>query len=60
MLLKNHWIPEEIKEEGKKQQLETNESTTVQNLQDAAEAVLRRMFITMQEKSQINNLTLHL
>ena len=53
MLLKNHWIPEEIKEEEKKQQLETNESTTVQNLQDAAEAVLRRMFITMQEKSQI-------
>ena len=60
MLLKNHWIPEEIKEEEKKQQLETNESTTVQNLQDAAEAVLRRMFITMQEKSQINNITLHL
>ena len=48
MLLKNHWIPEEIKEEEKKQQLETNESTTVQNLQDAAKAVQRRRFIAIQ------------
>ena len=39
---------------------------TIQNLWDIAKAVLRRKFIAMQsylkkqEKSQINNLTLHL
>ena len=67
MLLNNHEITEEIKEEIKKN-LETNENknTTTQNLWDAAKAVLRGMFIAIQcnlkkkEKSQINNLTLHL
>ena len=66
-LLNNQEITEEIKEEIKKY-LETNdnENTTTQNLWDAAKAVLRRKFIAMlsylkkQEKSQINNLTLHL
>ena len=65
-LLNNQEIPEEIKEEIKKY-LETNdnENTTIQNLRDAAKAVLRGKFITIkaylkkQEKSQINNLTLH-
>ena len=60
-------IIEEIKGEIKKY-LETNdnENTTTQNLWDAAEAVLRGKFIAIQsylkkqEKSQINNLTLHL
>ena len=60
-------ITEEIKEEIKKY-LETNdnENTMIQNLWDAAKAVLRRKFIAIQaylkkqEKSQINNLTLHL
>ena len=43
-----------------------NENTMVQNLWDAAKAVLRGKFIAIQaylkkqEKSQINNLTLHL
>ena len=65
--LNNQEITEEIKEEIKKY-LETNdnENTTIQNLQDAAKAVLRGKFIAIQayhkkqEKSQINNLTLHL
>ena len=66
-LLNNREITEEIKEEIKKY-LETNdnENTTIQNLWDAAKAVLRGKFIAIQayikkqEKSQINNLTLHL
>ena len=43
-----------------------NESTATQNLWDTVKAVLRRRFIAIQaylkkqEKSQINNLTLHL
>ena len=67
MLLNNQEITEEIKEEIKKY-LETNdnENTTIQNLRDAAKAVLRGKFIAIQaylkkqEESQINNLTLHL
>ena len=66
MLLNNHWIIEEIKEE-KKIYLEANEneSTMVQNLWYAEKAVLRGKFRTIQsylkkqEKSQINHLTLH-
>ena len=44
----------------------TNENTMTQNLSDTAKAVLRGKFIAIQshfkkqEKSQINNLTLHL
>ena len=60
-------ITEEIKEEIKKYvKINDNENTTIQNLWDAAKAVLRRKFIALQaylkkqEKSQINNLTLHL
>ena len=43
-----------------------NENTTTQNLWDTVKAVLRGRFVAMhaylkkQEKSQINNLTLHL
>ena len=67
MLLNKHWITNEIKQEVKKY-LETNKNknTMIQNLWDAAKAVLRGKFITTQsylkkqEKSQINNLTLHL
>ena len=66
-LLNNQEITEEIKEKIKKY-LETNsnENTTTQNLWNAAKAVLRGKFIAIksyrkkQEKSQINNLTLHL
>ena len=66
-LLSNQEITEESKEEIKKY-LETNDNENImlQNLWDAAEAVLRGNFIAIQsylkkqEKSQINNLTLHL
>ena len=67
MQLNNQEITEEIKEEIKKY-IETNdnENTTTQNLWDTAKAVLREKFksiqshLKKQEKSQINNLTLHL
>ena len=67
VLLNNQEITEEIKEEIKKY-IETNDNKnlTTQNLWDAAKAVLSRKFIAIQshlkkqEKSQINNLTLHL
>ena len=67
MLLKNQWVNEEIKKEIKKY-LETNENedTTSQNLWDSVKAVLRGKFIAIQtflkkeERSQIDNLTLHL
>ena len=66
-LLNNQEITEEIKEEIKKY-LETNdnENTMIQNLWDAAKAVLRGKYIAIQaylkkqEKSQVSNLTLHL
>ena len=65
-LLSNQEITEDIKEEIKKY-LETNdnENTMIQHLWDAAKAVLRGKFIAIeaylkkQEKSQINDLTLH-
>ena len=68
MLLKSYWVNKEIKEEIKSY-LKTNENenmTYQKNLWDAAKAVLRGNFIAIQaylkkqEKSQINNLTLHL
>ena len=67
MLLNNQWITEEIKEEIKKY-LDTNDNkdTTLQNLWDAAKAVLRGQFIAIQaylrkqEKAQRNKPTLHL
>ena len=66
-LLNNQQITEEIKEEIKKC-LETNdnENTMTQNQWESAKAVLRGKFIAKQsylkkqEKTQINNLTLHL
>ena len=66
-LLNNQEITEKIKEEIKKY-LETNdnENTMIQNLWDAAKAVLRGKFraiqtyLKKQETSQINNLTLDL
>ena len=67
MLLNNHEITEEIKEEIKKY-LETNdnENTMTQNLWDETKIVLRgksiaiQSYLKKQEKSQKNNLTLHL
>ena len=67
MLLNNQQIIEESKKEIKIC-IETNENenTTTQNLWDTVKAVLRGRFIALQaylknqEKSQINNLTLHL
>ena len=66
-LLNKQDITEEIKEEIKKY-LETNdnENMTAQNLWHEAKTILRGKFIAIQsylkkqEKSQINNLTLHL
>ena len=63
--MNNQQITEEIKKEIKIC-IETNENTTTQNLWDTIKAVLRGKFIVIQaylkkqEKSQINNLTLHL
>ena len=66
-LLNNQEITEEIKEEIKKYlEVNDNENTKIQNLWDGAKTVLRGKFIAIQsylkkqEKSQINNLTLHL
>ena len=67
MLLNNEWVKNEIREETKKvQETNKNDLTTVQNLWETANAVLRREFIAIQaylkkiETFQINNLTLHL
>ena len=67
MLLNNQWITEEIKEEILKYlEANDNKDTTLQNLWDAAKAILRGKFIAIQahlrkqEKAQINKLTLHL
>ena len=67
MLLNNQWITEEIKEEIKNYlEANDNENMTIQNVWDTAKAFLIGKFIAIQsylriqEKSQINNLTLHL
>ena len=67
MLLNNKWNKGEIKQEIKNY-LETsyNENTTFQNLQDFSKSSSEEKFIAIQaylkkqEKSQINNLILHL
>ena len=66
-LLNNQQITEEIKKEIKICiETKENENTTTQNLWNTVKAVLRGRFIAIQaylkkqEKSQINNLTLHL
>ena len=49
MLLNNQWITKEIKEEIKKYlQKKDNENMITQNLLDAAKAVLRGNFISIQ------------
>ena len=67
MLLNNQQITEEIKKEIKICiEVKENDNTTTQNLWDTVKAVLMGSFIAIQaylkkqEKSQINNLTLHL
>ena len=67
MLLNNQQITEEIKKEIKIcMETNENENITTPNLWDTVKAVLRGKFIAIQaylkkqEKSQINNLTLHL
>ena len=63
MLLNNQQITEEIKI---CREMNENKNTTTQNLWDIVKAVLRGRFIAIQaylkkqEKSQINNITLHL
>jgi len=66
-LLNNQQITEEIKKEIKICiEMNENENTTTQNLWDTIKALLKGKFIAIQaylkkqEKSQINNLTLHL
>ena len=65
MLLNNQWIIEEVKEEMKKY-LETNENEnmTIQNLWDAAKAVLRGKFIEiksyLRKQENLKQTTLHL
>ena len=68
MRLNNTLLNNQEITEGIKKYLETNdnENTTIQNLWDAAKAVLRGKFIAIQaylkkqQTSKINNLTLHL
>ena len=67
MLLNNQQIIEEIKKQIKICiEMNENENTTTQNLWGTVKAVLRGRFIALQaylkkqEKTQINNLTLHL
>ena len=65
ILLKNEWANQAVKEEIKKyMEVNDNDSTTTQNLWDAAKAVIREKYIAIQaflkkeERSQIHNLTL--
>ena len=67
IFLNNQQITEEIKKEIKICiEMNEYENTTTQNLWDTVKAVLRGKFVAIQahlkkqEKSQINNLTLHL
>ena len=67
MLLSNQKITEEIKKEIKICiEMNENENTAMQNLWDTVKAVLRgrciaiQAYLKNQEKSQTNNLTLHL
>ena len=67
MLLNNHWIIEELKEEIRKYlEANDNKDMTLKLIWDAAKAVLRGRFIVKQaylrkqEEAQMNNLTLHL
>ena len=67
MLLNNQQIIEEIKKDIKIViEMNENENTTTQNQWDTVKVVLRGRFIALQaylknhEKSQINNVTLHL
>jgi hypothetical protein len=66
-LLNDQWVIEEIKKEIKSfLEVNENENTTYQNLWGTAKAVLEGKFIDMSayikrtERSQINNLMLHL
>ena len=67
ILLNDKRVNQEIKEELKRfMETNENEDTTVQNLWDAAKAVLRGKYIAIQasiqklERTQIQKLTLHL
>jgi hypothetical protein len=66
-LLNNHWVIDKIREGIKKfQEFNEYEHTIYQKLWDTAKAVLRGKFIAIStyikntERSQINNLMLHL
>ena len=66
-MLKDERVNQEIKEELKRfMETNENEDTTIQNLWDAAKAVLRWKYIAIQasiqklERTQIQKLTLHI
>jgi hypothetical protein len=66
-LFNDKWVIDEIKKEIKRfPEINENENTTYQNLQDMAKAVLRGKFLAISayikrtERSQINDLTLQL
>ena len=66
MLLTTQWVTNKIKEIKKFLETNENEHITTQNLWDRAKAVLKgnfrvlQAYLKKQEKSQINNLTVHL
>ena len=56
MLLKNQWVNNEIKEEIKKYlEINDNENTTIQNLQDAAKAVHSETGLPQKTNKQKNS-----
>ena len=66
ILLQNDWIKEEIKGEIKRyRETNENDNMTHQDFWDAAKAVTREKFVSLQvylrkpEKYEVNNLTLH-
>ena len=67
ILLKEEWVNQELREELQRfMETNENEDTTVRNLWNTAEAVLKGKYIATQgslkklEKTQIHKLTLHL
>lgn len=68
VVLKNHWVKEEVRGETDRYiEINENENTSNQNFSETVKAILKGKFTSSQaylkkkkEKSQRNNLTLHL